>query len=95
MLLNWKHTKLFIVLWICGSHYHRIAGERALQLKDFMETSSLHLLQLLSRHLDHKAHCGVSVVFLVVCDQRRNLLRAIHHGLQHVLLIGLDHTQPQ
>lgn len=75
---------------ISGNHYHRVAGEGALQLEDFMEASSLSLPQLLFCHLDHKAHCGVSVVVLVVCDERRNLLCAIQHRLQHILLVSLD-----
>lgn len=78
---------------MCCSHYHRIASEGALKFEDFVEASSLRLHQLFWCHLDHKAHSGVCVIFLVVCDQRRDLLCAIQHGLQHVLLVGLDHRE--
>lgn len=78
---------------MCDSSYHRVAGERALQFEDFMEASSFCLGQLLWCHLDHKAHSGVGVVVLVVCDQWRNFLCAIQHWLQHVLLVGLDHRR--
>lgn len=78
---------------MCGSHYHRIAGEGTLQFEDLMEASSFCLSQLLCCHLDHKAHGGVSVVVLVVCDQRRDLLCAIQHWLQHILLVGLEHKE--
>ncbi len=78
---------------MCCSHYHRIASEGALKFEDFVEAGSLCLLQLLCCHLDHKAHSGVGVVLLVVCDQRRDLLCAIQHWLQHILLVGLDHRE--
>ena len=78
---------------LCGSHYHRIAGERTLQFEDFMEASSFCLPQLLFCHLNYKAHSSVSVVVLVVCNQRRDLLCAVQHWLQHVLLVGLDHRE--
>lgn len=29
------------------------------------------------------------MILLIVCDQRRNLLRAVQHHLQHIFLIGL------
>lgn len=58
-----------------------------------MEASSLRLTQLLCSHLDHKAHSAVCVVVLVVSDQRRDLLCAIQHRLQNILLVGLDHRQ--
>lgn len=75
------------------SHYHGVTGEGALKFEDFVEASSLRLLQLLCRHLDHKAHSGVGVVFLEVRDQRRDLVCAVQHWLQHVLLVGLDHRE--
>lgn len=76
--------------YVCGSHYHRVAREGTLKFEDFVEASSLGLPQLLLRHLDHKAHGRVGVVLLEVSDQRWNLLCAVQHGLQHILLIGLD-----
>lgn len=73
----------------CGVHHHGGAGEGGLEFEDFMEAGPLCLLQLIFRHLHHKAHGGVSVVFLEVGNDGRNLLCAVHHGLEHVLLIGL------
>lgn len=72
-----------------GVHHHGGAGEGGLQLEDFMEAGVLRLPQLLFRHLHHKAHGGVGVVLLEVGDDGGNLLCAVHHGLQHVLLVGL------
>lgn len=80
-------------LHVCASRYHRVAGEWALKFEDFVEASSLGFLQFLRRHLDHKAHSGVRVVFLEVCDQSRDLLCAVQHRLQHVLLVGLDQRE--
>lgn len=77
---------------MCGGPYHRIAGEGALQFEDFMEASSFCLYELLWCHLDYKAHSCVSVVVLVVCNQRRDFLCAIQHGLQHILFVGLNQT---
>lgn len=73
----------------CGVRHHGVAGEGGLQFEDFMEADVLRLPQLLFRHLHHKAHGGVSVVLLEVGDDGGNLLCAVHHGLQHVLLVGL------
>ena len=69
--------------------HHGVAGEWVLQLEDLVEAGRLRLHQLLLGHLDHEAHSGVGVVLLVVCDQSGNLVCARHHGLQHVLLVGL------
>lgn len=73
------------------SRYHGVAGERALQLEDFVEAGSLRLPQLLLRHLDDEADRGVGVIVLVVGDQRRNLLCSVQHRLQNVLFEGLTH----
>lgn len=78
---------------MCSIHYHRVAGEWALKFEDFVEASSLDFLQFLCRHLDHKTHSGVGVVFLEVCNQSRDLLCAVQHWLQHVLLVGLDRRE--
>lgn len=77
---------------MCKS-YHRIAGEAGLELEDFVEAGSLGFNQLLGCHLDQKAHGGVGVVLLVVSDQRRDFLCAVHHGLQNVLLVALHNTE--
>lgn len=74
---------------MCGLYYHRAASERSLEFEDFVETGSLCLPQLLLWHLHHKAHGGVGVVFPEVGDQRGNLLSAIHHRFEHILLVVL------
>lgn len=74
-----------------GRFYHRTAGEAGLKFEDFVEAGCFCLPQLVFCHFHHKADCAVSVVFLVVCDQRGDLLCAIQHRLQNILLVALKY----
>lgn len=54
-----------------------------------MQASRLGLPQPLLGHFDHEAYRGVRVVLLVVGYEGLDLLCAVQHGLQHILLVGL------